>query len=186
VRGSPSRIGFPQIRHTVSPVALMHTPSTRLAVACHRLLAPNHVTRGIRATHYTRGAYSESFVPIRKTAQCCERQKGGKPHKHWRLCWKASKETLSLPSASGQLDEGALSSRTEPAPSVIGWLPSPPPPSPARPHVHLAVHRRRCCEVLLGLLSLARAPVELAEPRWHVRIRGREADEYNRLNPPAY
>ena len=31
------------------------------------------------------------------------------------------------------------------------------------PHVHLAVHRRRDGEVLLRLLTLARAPVELAE-----------------------
>src|SRR2546426_5570263 len=37
------------------------------------------------------------------------------------------------------------------------------------PHVHVAVHRRRGGEVLLGLLALARAPGELAEAEVAVR-----------------
>ena len=44
------------------------------------------------------------------------------------------------------------------------------------PHVHLAVHRRRGGEVLLGLLALARAPVELAEAEVAVGDEGAHAE----------
>jgi hypothetical protein len=40
-------------------------------------------------------------------------------------------------------------------------------------HAHLAVHRRRSGEMLLGLLALVRAAVELARPRWQWVLRGR-------------
>jgi hypothetical protein len=42
-------------------------------------------------------------------------------------------------------------------------------------HPHLAVHRRRRREVLLGLLALARAPVELAEAEVAVGDEGAHA-----------
>src|SRR5207237_6929097 len=44
------------------------------------------------------------------------------------------------------------------------------------PHVHLAVHRRRSREVLLGVLQLAHAPVELAEPEVAVGDEGAHAE----------
>jgi hypothetical protein len=43
-------------------------------------------------------------------------------------------------------------------------------------HAHLAVHRRRGGEVLLGLLSLVRAPVELAEAEMAVGDEGAHAE----------
>src|SRR5262245_48596165 len=43
------------------------------------------------------------------------------------------------------------------------------------PHSHLAVHRRRGGEVLLGLLALARAPIERAEAEMAVRNEGTHA-----------
>jgi hypothetical protein len=43
------------------------------------------------------------------------------------------------------------------------------------PHVHLAVHRRRDGEGLVGLLEPARAPRELAEPEVAVGDKGAQA-----------
>src|SRR5438046_10176647 len=44
------------------------------------------------------------------------------------------------------------------------------------PHVHVAVHRYRCAEVLLGLLALVRARVELAEAEVAVGDEGAHAE----------
>jgi hypothetical protein len=44
------------------------------------------------------------------------------------------------------------------------------------PHVHLAVHRRGGREVLLGLLAVARAPVQLAEAEVAVGDQGAHAE----------
>jgi hypothetical protein len=44
------------------------------------------------------------------------------------------------------------------------------------PHVHLAVHRRGGGEVLVGLLALARAPVQLAEAEVAVGDEGAHAE----------
>src|SRR5262245_3268458 len=56
-------------------------------------------------------------------------------------------------------------------------------------HPHLAVHRRRGCEMLLRLLALARAPVEFAEAEVAVRDEGTHAkfgSERHRLMVVAF
>jgi hypothetical protein len=55
-----------------------------------------------------------------------------------------------------------------------------PPPAQPEPPVHLAVHRDRSGQVLMGLLALACAPVELAEAEVAV---GDERAQASRARP---
>jgi hypothetical protein len=51
------------------------------------------------------------------------------------------------------------------------------------PHLHLAIHRRSRGQVLVGVLPLARAPVQRAEAEVAVSEEGAHADIVGELNP---